>query len=180
VSEEGVLLAIHSAASPALDALFLVSHWMGSLWSGGALVLGVALWLGLARERRQAWLWLGVGVFVLAVMVSLKLAVARPRPQLWPTLVRPEDFSFPSGHALSSAAFYPLLAWTLARRGVARRRPLLAAAAALSAFAGLGRLYLGVHWPTDVLAGWALGAAAAAVAIRILEAGPGGVTPRER
>jgi undecaprenyl-diphosphatase len=165
--EERLLLSLHAASHPVLDALFLVSHWMGGYWASSALVLGLALWLRLSGERRLALVWLLAGIAVVAVMEALKFAVARPRPRLWATLVRPEDFAFPSGHALASATFYPLLAWTLARRGVAGPRGLFGVAVALSLFVGVGRLYLGVHWPTDVLAGWALGAALAVAAIRI-------------
>lgn len=166
--EERLLSWIHGLSTPGLDAAFLASHWLGCVWASAALVLGLAVFYRACGERRLALLWLLAGVAVLVIEESLKLLIARPRPQLWAPLIGPSDYAFPSGHAMASAAFYPLLASVLAHRGVAGRRRLLYIAAGLSGFIGLGRVYLGVHWPTDVLAGWTLGAALALIAIRLL------------
>jgi undecaprenyl-diphosphatase len=85
---------------------------------------------------------------------------------LWETLIHPSGFSFPSGHAVASAAFYPLLGWVLLRRrGVAAGVVGYGTGALFALFVGVGRLYLGVHWPSDVLAGWLLGFAQSALAI---------------
>lgn len=165
MSETALLLALHRYSSPLGDALFRVSHELGTLGFLAGLVLATCGWHRLRGESREAQAWLAVGLTTLALFLLLKPAFARPRPELWPRLVSASDFSFPSGHALGSAAFYPLLAWTTVRlRGGAFGLLSLG----LPLFIGVGRLYLGVHWPTDVLAGWALGGVQSAAAIRWL------------
>ena len=136
-------------------------------------VLALVLWHRVRGETAVANVWLGVGVSTYLLQEGLKRVVARPRPQLWPRLetwppvAGSESFAFPSGHALAAATFYPLLAYVLARRTACpSRRAAVLVGALLALWIGLGRLYLGVHWPTDVLAGWALGATQAVVAMR--------------
>lgn len=172
-AEALALLAIHDQASPWFDRFFLLSHYLGTLWFCAPFVLTVVLWHRVRGETVLANVWLGVGVSTYLLQEGLKRAVARPRPQLWarletwPPVAGSESFAFPSGHALAAATFYPLLAYVLARGLCPRHRRAVALLGALLAlWIGFGRLYLGVHWPTDVLAGWALGAAQALVAMR--------------
>lgn len=164
MSEAALLLSIHGLSSPLLDTLFRFSHELGTLSFSAVLVLAAITWHGLRGERREALAWLLVGLATFVLYVSVKPLIARPRPDLWrPRLVGETGFSFPSGHALASATFYPLLAWATLRL---RRVGFVLVGVGLPLFVGFGRLYLGVHWPTDVLAGWTLGAAQAAAAIR--------------
>jgi undecaprenyl-diphosphatase len=99
--------------------------------------------------------------FACAVTKSL---VGRTRPPVSLHLVTENDASFPSGHATNSAAVFFAIAFVAAlyllRRPIARAATILAAAL-LSGSVGISRLVLGVHWPSDVLAGWALGLAVA-------------------
>lgn len=90
----------------------------------------------------------------------LKVSFARPRPGLVAHLVEESSMSFPSGHAASAAVIYLTLAILLASAQAARRVRWLIIAAALlvTMLIGLSRIYLGVHWPSDVVAGWAVGA----------------------
>jgi undecaprenyl-diphosphatase len=171
--DSAILLWIHQRATPALDVLF---RWSSTLGTGPfcvALVLGAVLWHAVKRHRAQWMAWVTVGLSTLVLSTVIKLVVARPRPTLWPWMVSVSGFSFPSGHAISSAAFFPLLGWMALR---SRRRGggggggsggalgyLLGLL--LAACVGIGRLYLGVHWPSDVLAGWALGAAQSGAAV---------------
>ena len=164
--EARLLLAIHAHGGAALDGLFRVSHQLGTLPFCAVLVLGAMAWSLRHDQRREAWLWLGAGVSTYVVQEGLKHLVARPRPALWPALVLQSGFAFPSGHAFAAATFYPLLAWTWARARPREARAAWGTAVLLALFIGFGRLYLGVHWPTDVLAGWALGAAQTAVVVR--------------
>ena len=154
-----ILLFIHAHAGPFLDGLARASHALGTRAFCTVLVLAAAFVHGLRRERRAAIAWIGIGVTTAAVIELLKALVLRPRPELWPRLVLQGGSSFPSGHAIATAAFYPLLAWVTTRGRPRLRSAAMALAVALSLFVGLGRLYLGLHWPTDVLAGWMLGAA---------------------
>jgi len=91
----------------------------------------------------------------------LKLGFARPRPDLVPHAVEVYTASFPSGHATAAAVAYltlgGLLSWSQRRRRV--KIYVLTVAVVLTALVGASRVYLGVHWPTDVIAGWCVGAA---------------------
>jgi undecaprenyl-diphosphatase len=110
----------------------------------------------------------GAALFVLIAVgggslltTAAKLMFARPRPELVAHLVDVSSYSFPSGHAMSSAVTYLTLGALLARTQARRRMKiyLLATAVVLTLIIGASRVYLGVHWPSDVLAGWSLGSA---------------------
>jgi undecaprenyl-diphosphatase len=148
-----------------------------------AIVLPLAAVAAAALAARRRWAELGVLVAGLAIVYAgvdeLKAAVDRPRPD--GGLVGASGSSFPSGHAAHSV-FYVWLAVTIAvrlRPGMARAALLIAAGVVLTVLVGLSRVYLGVHYMSDVSAGWALGAAAfslcAAVALVIVTVRQNGV-----
>jgi membrane-associated phospholipid phosphatase len=166
--ETRLLLWIHGFASPALDSLFLLSNALGLFPPCATLVLGVALWHVRRGERRAAGVWIATGLAAWLLPEAIKPLVARPRPELWPRLVRVTSYAFPSGHAAAGAALFPLLGFDL-RRTKGRAGVGIVVGSLVAAFVGVGRVYLGVHWPTDVLAGWALGALLSAVAISRLD-----------
>jgi undecaprenyl-diphosphatase len=118
----------------------------------------------------------GAAVLVLASVIGgvvlsslLKLGVDRPRPDLVPHLVEEYTASFPSGHAMLSAVVYLTLGGLLSRVEGPRRIKIyfLSVAVILTLLIGLSRGFLGVHWPTDVLAGWCAGAAWAVLCWRV-------------
>ncbi|WHU47995.1 phosphatase PAP2 family protein [Gordonia sp. L191] len=120
----------------------------------------VVVWLMIRRHVDEAVL-LTVGSLVgAAVMVTFKHVVARSRPPVTDRLLHIESYSFPSGHAMMSMVVFCLLAVVAYRLSpwVRGHRWVLLAAPALSFAIGVTRVYLGVHWTTDVLAGWACGA----------------------
>lgn len=137
------------------------------LWLFG--VAGIA-WLIAAGKRAEA---VGIAVSLIGSSVIdglLKHWIARPRPDLVPHLVQVTNASFPSGHAMISSAVYLTLALMLAEgieadgwRGRAGRVAVVAFFSGLAVLIGMSRVYLGVHWPSDVLAGWCFGTAWALV-----------------
>ena len=111
-------------------------------------------------KRRAEAAWLAGSVVGASVLnAGLKSMLHRPRPELVPHLANVSNASFPSGHAMISAAIYltigAMLAETQPRRSA--RIFLMAFAGLLVLLIGVSRIYLGVHWPSDVLAGWCLG-----------------------
>jgi undecaprenyl-diphosphatase len=120
--------------------------------------------------KRGAALWVLVSVSGGAVISNLlKLAIERPRPDLVARLVEVNTSSFPSGHATLAAVTYLTLGALLSRVEARRRAKIyvLTVAVVLTVLIGVSRIYLGVHWPTDVLAGWCVGAAWAMLCWRI-------------
>ncbi|NHT77804.1 phosphatase PAP2 family protein [Rhizobiaceae bacterium CRRU44] len=143
-----------------------VSHAATDITSlGGVTVLTLATFLTvlyLLSVRRKAmalFVFLAIaGGWLLST--SLKILIARQRPDIVPHLVDINDFSFPSGHAMLSAVTYLTLAGLLARHQATRsaRVFMLATGVFLTFIIGCSRVLLGVHYPTDVLAGWCAGA----------------------
>jgi undecaprenyl-diphosphatase len=134
----------------------------------GVQVLVVAvttgfLWLNGKRQTAALLLAAVIGALVLSLLI--KLGYDRPRPDLVPHGSIVQTSSFPSGHSTLSAATYLTLGALLARvqpRWHMKAFSILVAAS-ISGLVGVSRVYLGVHWPTDVLAGWTLGAVWASV-----------------
>ncbi len=127
---------------------------------GSALFLGIATALLVLRFLMMRWrraaAWLALAMAGAALLdLTLKLAFHRARPEPF-FGVTPHSYSFPSGHSLASLCFYGMLAGIITRRvrnGVARIVIWLGAAL-LVAGIGFSRIYLGVHYPTDVVAGY--------------------------
>lgn len=179
---------LHDADAAVTDALhgYALAHpaWVDlNLW--WSLVFGpfplrlaallLVVWLLRRKARRLA-------IFVVATMavggvlgVVLKLLVGRHRPDLLDPVARAAGFSFPSGHALNAALAAGV--FVLVLLPVVKRRWLLwSAAIAVAVITGLSRIVLGVHWTSDVLAGWLLGVAVvAAMAAAFTRRGVGAV-----
>lgn len=124
------------------------------------LVLATCVLLLLARRYRSALLVFGATASGGIATRMMKLSFDRPRPEFVPQDIYIATASFPSGHAMGSAVVYLTIAALLARLIPGRRLKLyvLLVAATLSVLVGVSRVYLGVHWPSDVVAGWAAGA----------------------
>jgi undecaprenyl-diphosphatase len=135
-----------------------------SLGSTAVLTLITLFALGylLIERKYAAALFLLVAIGGGALLSSLlKLGFDRPRPDLVVHAAQVYTASFPSGHALGSAVTYLTMGALLARvqKQAAIKLYLLGVAVVLTLLVGVSRVYLGVHWPTDVLAGWSIGAA---------------------
>ena len=148
--DKPLLLWLHRHASHALDQLAIGLTIVGN--TGPMIAAGVLATaaLAIAGRRREAWLFAaGVGGSMLLTQL-IKFVATRPRPDLWLS-IRPEHtFSFPSGHAMDTAALAAALFFVAGQRG--RLAWVLAPLFALGV--GWARMYLGVHYPSDVLAGW--------------------------
>ena len=168
VFDEWVLLALRSAtdASDPLGPRWLeeLMRDITALGSTGVLTfitLAVAGFLALDRKSHAAlFVLVAVGGGML-LSTALKLGFDRPRPDLVPHGSIVYTASFPSGHSMLAAVVYLTLGALLARvqPRLVLKLYLLGLAILLTMAVGASRVYLGVHWPTDVLAGWAVGAA---------------------
>ncbi|WP_137129650.1 phosphatase PAP2 family protein [Rhizobium sp. FY34] len=132
---------------------------------GGVTVLSImtllaGLYLTLARRIKIAIFMLISVMGGWVISSALKIVIARPRPDVVPHLVDVQDLSFPSGHAMLSAVTYLTIGALLSRAQPTRatRLFMIGAALFLTLIVGMSRIYLGVHYPTDVLGGWCAGA----------------------
>ncbi len=146
------------------EAMRDITGW-GSVVTLVFLTFAVALYLALADKRRVALFVLAAVGGGEAVSTVLKLFYSRPRPDLVPHGMEVFTASFPSGHAMMSAIAYLTLAILIARITPGRRVSVLVMSLGIlmTVLVGISRVYLGVHWPSDVLAGWCVGAAWAAL-----------------
>lgn len=145
---------VHAHASPGLTKAMIAISFIGGDGLAAAVVLSLIAFRWL--RWRRATLWMLVTILGAVVLdLSLKYAFHRPRPVPFFTDL-PRTYSFPSGHSLFSFCFYGVLAGLLTRRIPSRigRIPIWTFAALLVAAIGLSRVYLGVHYPSDVIAGY--------------------------
>lgn len=148
---------LYAGHRPALAAAAHALTLLGDpeLLVGGGFLL--ALWLWWSKRGRTAVAILLVVLIGRALAEAQKYWIARVRPDLEPHLVVVKTSSFPSGHATSSMIVYLTVALVLAA-GTRWQRPAAAGAVLLSLLIGSSRVMLGVHWPSDVIGGWAFGA----------------------
>ncbi|MBO1081570.1 phosphatase PAP2 family protein [Roseomonas haemaphysalidis] len=166
--DQAILLALRNPADRAdpIGPLWLEIMMRDYTSLGSHAVLGLMGvlafgYLMLVRKHLSAGMLVVSFAGGMALNSLLKFGFARPRPDLVAHLVEVHTASFPSGHAMLSAVCYLTLGALLAGVAPARRYKtyILATAIGLTLLVGASRIYLGVHWPTDVLAGWCLGAA---------------------
>lgn len=150
--DEPVLLFAHALANAGFDRAFLLFSALGYEWGVVPFDIVVVAALALKRRAREAlFAALALGGSAL-LNVAAKQAFARARPALWDSIAPETTYSFPSGHAMGSmtlAWVCLLLAWRTRWRW-----PVVAAVLPFTAAVGLSRVYLGVHYPSDILAGW--------------------------
>ena len=148
--------------SPRLTMAMIGLTHLGSAQVTIGLGLLTALWLAMTGERRRGAILAGVTIGERLLVDGLKLTLDRARPALDAHPVMTHSSSFPSGHAGNTMTVF--LAIALIAVPARWRREAAVLAVALSVTIGLTRPYLGVHWPSDVLGGWALGATIAILA----------------
>ncbi|MGI6207475.1 MAG: phosphatase PAP2 family protein [Anaerolineae bacterium] len=155
--DRGALIVLRAVASRGLTRLMVAITQLGST----AVVAVLAL--GWAYLRRRTGAMAVVPALCAAggglTSMVIKALVDRPRPDVVAALVQEHSFSFPSGHSLVAMAFYGAVALTLAP-SIGRRSARLAVyatAGVVIILVGVSRVYLGVHYPSDVLGGYSLG-----------------------
>ncbi|NUP17128.1 MAG: phosphatase PAP2 family protein [Streptomyces sp.] len=151
-------------------AFRILTDWVWDPWTMRILTAAVAVWLVWRKAARWTAVWL-VATCALATVVqqTLKAVLDRPRP-VWPDPVDSAHYAaFPSGHAMTATVVCGLLLWLLHRYGAGRAlwRTAVAVVAVSVAGVGLTRVWLGVHWATDVIGGWLLGALIVVLAVRV-------------
>lgn len=152
----------------ALDPVFAVITYLGSPEAVGVFAVLAAVLLWRRRGGRVAVAAVLAPLIGLAAIGILKFFFHRSRPAgalLYPGL----GYSFPSGHATGTMAVAVTLAYVLGRERILPLRPALAAAAGFSFLVGCSRIYLDVHWATDVIGGWAMGLAVASAGAAVYE-----------
>ena len=153
-------MIVHEFFSPDMTKFMLAMTFLGS---GGFLLavfaVTAAIWLSRKKYGPAAWLTIAMSGSVI-LDVALKLSFHRARPIPFVGMV-PMTYSFPSGHALSSFCFYGVLAGLLCAQieNSVVRTCIWSACALLVLAIGISRIYLGVHYPTDVMAGYIAAAA---------------------
>lgn len=148
-----IMLWLHQWQAPWLDSVFVaVTQTAGPWIVAGLIFVGIVLWQ--RGERKTAVYLLASFAGSAALNALLKLLFARPRPNVFPPITVETSFSFPSGHTMAAVALYgfaAILLWQRRHYGWALLSGLWVPLVALS------RIYLGVHYPSDVLASLAAG-----------------------
>lgn len=162
--DTSVVRAVGRARSPVTNVLGHVVTTFGSV-AGASVITATAMYLSRKRPRAAAQILTGAVGGIIAEL-GMKRFYRRKRPTMLTHLENVGSTSFPSGHAMASASLYLTLAFVASRSKKlrARRASLLAGGGALALSVSASRVFLGVHWPTDVLGGFVLGTAWACLA----------------
>ena len=157
--DDAVRNAIHQTATPFLTGTMIFFTYLGSVWGIISLfALASAAMIYRGHKRAMIILWITMaGQVVLGI--TLKNSFHRPRPAAFFDFPIPSSYSFPSGHAFASLCFFGILAWLIGTRTKSRSWKIFAWVVAIFLILtiGVSRIYLGVHYPSDVVAGYAAG-----------------------
>ena len=150
--DQPILLFLHEQASTGLDWFFVTMSKLGFQWGVIPIDIAIAGWLVWKRRYRDALFFLLAIVGSVLVNMGAKGHYTRMRPDLWISVAPEFSYSFPSGHAMGSASLATalvLLSWPTKWRWWISAPALL-----FMLLVGMARVYLGVHYPSDILAGW--------------------------
>lgn len=161
---------------PWLNALLEAWTWLGSTLVLVPVLLAASAYLWRNRRDRHGWyavasLWIAFGG-AMVLYRTFKVIFDRARPPVSQMLTHAGGYAYPSGHATQAITIWGLLAVLAAAdpRRRARCVPIFVAAGIVVALVGVSRVYLGVHWLTDVIAGYALGATWLALLLALMRA----------
>jgi len=155
--DKSFLLWLHQFANPTLDQMMLKITQLGNpnVVTVIALVTLSLLWLKHYYQEAKVFILACLGALILTT--EMKLFFAKLRPQLWTSLISETSFSFPSGHALGSVVLYGFIAYLLSCFYPKLSQLIYFLCLIIVVLIGFTRLYLGVHWPTDIIAGYGVG-----------------------
>lgn len=155
--DDATRAAVHQFASPVLTAIMRGFSFVGSTIALTIGTIFVVVRFVMRKWKREAKLFAITMGGAALLNITLKLAFKRPRPVPFFNLSPPETYSFPSGHSLTSAVFFGALAAILTARIKSKRVrvAIWTVSTAMFLLIGLSRIYLGVHYTTDVIAGFA-------------------------
>jgi len=159
---------LYAGGNPALAGVGRAFTVLGEPTVLIAAGLGTAWLLWRAGHRHLPWVLIAVTLIGRGLSELQKYWIARARPDIEPHLVVVKTSSFPSGHATSSMIFYLTMALALTA-GKPWHRLAVAGAVVLSLLIGTSRVMLGVHWPSDVVGGWAFGMLWVLLTLRLAE-----------
>lgn len=172
--DHAIMYTVHAWTTPTLTIVMIGATTLGTFYViGPVCVIEVAIFYRL-EERLTA----GVLIVAIAsdpvVIEGAKLVFARPRPELWPHLLPAFGYSYPSGHTALATVTYGLSAALIAPRlaTILRRVAIVVVAVTLIVVVGLSRIYLGVHYPSDVLGGLLFGSAWILISLKVLGTAP--------
>lgn len=151
------LLWLHQFASPVLDNAMVTLTQLGdpiTVIPVAIITLGILVW---SRQKSPALVFAIACLGGAILNIGLKLVFTKPRPELWHRLIVETSYSYPSGHALGSMVLYGMIAYLLSQRYPESSSIIYITAAGLILTICFSRLYLGVHWPTDIMAGLGIG-----------------------
>ncbi|RFP64648.1 PAP2 family protein [Hymenobacter lapidiphilus] len=152
VGDQSILEWLHARQAPGPDQLALFFSRVGGTSIMTVVSLGIGGLLLWRRQWSAAWFFaLAVGG-AMALNIAAKLLFGRARPALWESIAPEGFYSFPSGHAMGSAALAAAVAFLVWH--TPWRWPAVVLGTLFALGVGLSRMYLGVHFPSDVLAGW--------------------------
>jgi membrane-associated phospholipid phosphatase len=155
--DKSFLLWLHQFSNPTLDQIMLKITQLGNpnvVIIVATLTLCLLIWKQYYQEAKF-FLFACLGASILTT--GMKLFFAKPRPQLWTHLISETSFSFPSGHALGSIVLYGFITYLLRYFYPKFSQVIYFLGLIIIVLIGLSRLYLGVHWPTDIMAGYGVG-----------------------
>lgn len=155
--DETILLHIHRLANPLLDKVMVFITNIGDPHTVVPLTVIAFVFLLVNRQRLAAAFFAINAAGGVALSYFLKLAFSKPRPQLWNSAIEEVTYSYPSGHALGSMVIYGFLSYVLAKMYPRYSATIYTFAVLMIVSIGFSRLYLGVHWPTDILGGYGIG-----------------------
>ncbi len=155
--DKTILLWIHQFANPTLDHIMLLITRFNDLSTVTmitALTLAILIW---RHYYLEAKIFLIDCLGGLVLSYGLKSVFGKVRPDLWQSAIEDVSFSYPSGHALVSTVLYGFIAYLIATHYPKFSLLIYTGVVCLIGAIGLSRLYLGVHWPTDIIGGYGIG-----------------------